>query len=182
MSHHLACKKSEILTPVRSDRTAVIMLRYIFRTTHAQADTTAIRLLRLFRGHVMTTSPPIGSSPCLWQEGVGHMGRKSVLLAIPLKQIIVITYLPILAVSEIHDHYQRDIRTGLFRWYCCELSCSYRSTMQNLVSSLGSCMTCQSRVYYRLPRQTSHVSLRRQCRNSPPCLCGRRQRLQSALP
>jgi uncharacterized membrane protein len=45
----------------------------------------------------------------------------------------------------------------LLRWYCCELSCSYLSTIQNLVSSLGSCMTCQSSVYYQLQPRAPFV-------------------------
>ena len=40
----------------------------------------------------------------------------------------------------------QDQLTGLFRWYCCDDSCSYRSTMQNFAGSFGSCMTCQSSV------------------------------------
>jgi hypothetical protein len=32
-------------------------------------------------------------------------------------------------------HRAACLHTGLFRWYCCEDSCSYLSTMQNFVES-----------------------------------------------
>lgn len=64
--------------------------------------------------------------------------------------ISISAYLPVLLVSSV-IYKQRERRTGLLRWYCCEDSCSYLSTIQNLVSSLGSCITCQSSVYRQLP-------------------------------
>jgi hypothetical protein len=130
--------------------------------------------------NVITTSPPIGSSPCLWQEGVGHMGRMSV-LSVSSSRMSVMSSIPSSTVrqrgssSSPRSKCEMVKRTGLFRWYCCELSCSYRSTIQNFVSSLGSCMTCQSRVFYQY---SPHHAEKEDQADTPPCLYGRRQQLQ----